>query len=63
MNPSCCSDSPRCDWEVSRFFGRTGGDRRMVPEQLPDPVAVALNFASLLERFGIAYLVGGSGAW
>ena len=32
----------------------------MAPDELPDPLAVALSFAALLERLGVRYLIGGS---
>lgn len=32
----------------------------MMPDSLPDPVAVAVEFTELLESLGIRYLVGGS---
>jgi hypothetical protein len=32
----------------------------MAPEHLPDPLVVALNFASILERLRIRYVIGGS---
>ena len=32
----------------------------MTPDQLPDPLAVALDVARVLERLGIAYLAAGS---
>lgn len=32
----------------------------MVPDQLPDPIAVAVEFVSVLERLDIPYLIGGS---
>ncbi len=32
----------------------------MTPETLPDPILVALDFASILDRLGAPYLVGGS---
>ncbi len=32
----------------------------MAPDSLPDPIAVAVSFAALLERLGISYLIGGS---
>ncbi|MGH7670439.1 MAG: hypothetical protein ACRENQ_13210 [Gemmatimonadaceae bacterium] len=31
----------------------------MTPDQAPDPIAVALSVAAMLERLGIAYVVGG----
>lgn len=40
---------------------RTAGARRgMAPDQQPDPIALALEVAAILERLGIPYLVGGS---
>lgn len=32
----------------------------MAPERAPDPVAIAISFASLLERLEIRYVIGGS---
>jgi hypothetical protein len=32
----------------------------MTPDSLPDPIEIAVEFAELLERLGIRYLVGGS---
>ena len=32
----------------------------MTPDQQPDPIALALAVAAILERLGIPYLVGGS---
>jgi len=32
----------------------------MAPDQQPDPIALALDVAAILERLGIPYLVGGS---
>jgi hypothetical protein len=32
----------------------------MAPDQPPDPIALALDVAAILERLGIPYLVGGS---
>jgi hypothetical protein len=32
----------------------------MAPDQLPDPLAVALEVAGMLERLGIPYLAAGS---
>lgn len=32
----------------------------MVPDALPDPIAVAVHFTAILERLGIRHLVGGS---
>jgi len=32
----------------------------MAPDQHPDPIALALDVAAILERLGIPYLVGGS---
>ena len=32
----------------------------MIPESLPDPLAVAISFSEILERLGIRHLVGGS---
>lgn len=32
----------------------------MTPDHAPDPIAVALSVAAILERLGIAYVIGGS---